>query len=112
MTNLNNSVKFIAISLAAGVASIATAASAGDHVSFSYHPYELQTSGGAEKVYERLQRTVKNMCDESGRRTVSTFQAEKECRAEMLEHFVDEISHPRITTLYDDTMAPTRIAQN
>ncbi len=111
MINFSKTAKTFVVSTFAISAVMIGSANADDEVTFTYNQYELETNKGIARVFNRLERNVKNMCTESRRQTLANIQYSRECRANLMENFVSKIDHPGIYTLYDSSMAQVRVAQ-
>ncbi len=98
----------IAIASAAALVANAPAASAADF-KFSYESTSVTTEKGAERVANRLMRSVKNVCTSNGRRSLTTIIAERRCETEMMSEIVNTIEDIRLTNIL---VGNVRIAQN
>ncbi len=100
----------LAVTGLAAMLSFATPAAAGDDYRFSYQPHELQTVGGAQNVYKRIELRASQSCQTRGRETIFAKRAAADCEAGMIENIVEEIDNARLNRVHANAKSKRRYA--
>jgi len=89
----------LAFLVAAPLAALSTAASAAD-VSFRFHAADL---GAPAALYERMADRADAACNTKGRKGLWSIKAEQQCKADLLEDFVNGAASPALTAIHEQS---------
>lgn len=94
------SIKLLPFAVIASAALMNAAPAKADHVQFSYQAHELQTEGGAEMLFKRIESRARIACVNTGVRPLTVRAAEQACEDAMVSDLVAKIDHTRLHRLY------------
>lgn len=87
------------LALAAALAGLSTAASAGE-VKFRFHADDLTDPAG---LYEKMADAAEAACETSGRKGIWAARAEAACAADLLDDFVSGAASPALTAVHEES---------
>ena len=101
----------ISIITAALIAPALAIAKAND-VSFQYNAHELQTAGGLESLYNRIETKARLSCSRFGVRPLYVRKSEAECTLNMVDDVVSLIGNASLNAVHARAIANDRYALN
>ena len=104
---VRNTMKTIAITLAAMGTAIAPAAFAtpANDVSVEIDTRYLETDWGVEKVYDTLASKAEGACFSGSARDISARAVERDCMSNLLDEFIKSADHDKLTSYHESVIS-------
>ena len=111
-TTVHNSFRplLVAVTLAAGFAVTAHAAEL-PQVHVNYADLNLNSTAGANVLYQRIRTAATKVCDVYGGRDLGTISAAKACKTHAIAEAVGTVHSPALTQVYENKTGVKPVSQ-